>query len=633
MSENNGSNRFNREADILIELGTLLRKERSPERQEEVQQIYDSSLSVEQKVAQIRRIDEEEGRGESEAEAETGPMVGNDSHTASRHKKRAGTGSAGPSKNRRHDEAGERNRRNERYFGTSPERDKPAHKRKKIRKHFTLKHNFQKLGYFTFLFKHYHRMKEFGYATKTMVPTVFPPGLKVDRELKSSLEIKVKPLAKEIAIILNQLMGNSWLFLRKKEYNLLVILIDLCQAVEQSDFTSIDFNVMRQADKLIKIEQLFLLLHYRSEYVELIHSSIQTLLEKNRRSIRNLDSLPKMIKKILTAQEMQPSLYHTLLALSMLRSRRYHSLDELLIHGHGELIETKQFDCTVVTDAKIEEHLHNLVLQLDVLEKERKEIYKVRIYLQKDEIGNMDLSPLRMLYERGDPSQRVSFTQDQDRLHIFLQRFCFAYLSVFEDLLCSQIKLSGIGRVRLFEGDPFRKELGRLQTTASKCEDLSFQLPVFSKKRFLEITLKHAQAIELEAEVVSLIDEVVSAVHTIGERLSTLLQSVSSERVLGDREFEPVYIGPGEARQIRLPMGNVIEETGTLLDGGTLSNALSLLISVSYLFGFLFNDRRTLQLLRREEQVNHDMEAILENFERIASPEQYHDIRERFFSL
>jgi hypothetical protein len=600
MPENKSSEKINREADILIELGTLLRKERSAQKNAQVQKIFESDLSDEEKVEQIKRLDSETGVVEQEQKRQNG-------------------------KN-----GADRGERVERYFGTVPPKEKKRRGKKRSRSSYTLKHHFQRPGYFSFLFRHYGKIKEFGFSTRTMVSTIFPPGIKADREMRSALEIQLKPVAKEVAVILNQLMGNSWLFLHKKEYNLLVLLTELCNSIESTEFTSLNFNDPKVSERLKQTEHLFWLLHYRKEYFDQIRTSIDLLLEKNRRNIRNLELLPGMIKKLMAKNELRPSLYNVLLAVNMMRYRRYITQDALLIEGHGELIGTREFDCEEETAEKIDEHISKLITQLELLEKERKEILKVRAFMQRDENGNVDIEPLRSLYESGVPSKKVSFEKEKDKLLNFLGHFTRAFLEVFEDLLCCRVRISGIGSVILFEGDPFRKDLGKLQMISSKCEDLNFQLPVFSQKRYMEITIKHAQAIESEAEAVSLIGETVASLRSIASRIIPLLHSGPFDRIVRAENFQKIGLGVSDYQKTPFPSGNLLENSGTYVEGRSIGDIFSLLVSVSYLFGFFFNDRNVLNVLRRENQVQHDMEGIIETIERLATADVYQDIRDHF---
>jgi hypothetical protein len=622
-----GSQHLNREAEALIELGTLLRKQRSAEQQREVEAILDSRLGSREKVSRIRELDQRAQESSSQSSltgfGEHEEEVGGDearSHSSALHELKSA---------RRNKKRGRQ--RSERYYGTEPTSEQRTKRRKRRSSQFNVKRPYRREGYLSFLFRHYPRIKKFGFATGTMKPAVIPPRMLLETSLRTYLEVSLKHTAKDTSTLLLQLIGNSWLHLRKKEYNLLILILDLCGIIQETDFTRFDYKDPAIIEKLKKLEQRFLTLVYHDSYMETAVEAVRTLMEKNRRHIEGIERLPGLIRSLLSTAGQSPSLSDVLLAMNMYRYRRYLTWNHLLHTGLGEVIETEVYDCSEEVQDAIDDYARRVLEKLQMLEKERKEILKLRTYLVKDENDHVKLSELQKMYEQGPKAQSYSFDHDTDKLPLFAERLADAFLVTYEDILTGPVTISDIGTVTLFEAGPFHKEVSLLHRIDMKLEDLRFQLPTFTKKRFREIKMNRAQALEVEAEVVLLLDELIEAMRSIGKKILPLLQvDITMIPQMGPDDFVPVDLRISGPEAGKLPFANFLYHDKSLEDGKNLFQVLQDLLIRCLQTRFLFEDPRIIHRLRREHQVEQEIQQNLETLERIADTEVFQNAKRNY---
>jgi hypothetical protein len=619
------SQHLNREAEALIELGTLLRKQRPAEKQREVESILESQLSSREKLSRIRELDRREdvqGSGETQSKEPVEKTNGGESAPRGSTLHELKSARRGRKRER---QAGKR------YYGSDPVTPQRTKRRRKRSTQLNLKRPFRREGYFSFLFRHYSRIKRFGYASSTMQPAIFPPRMLLAPSLQTYLEVSLKHTAKDTSTLLLQLIGNSWLHLRKKEYNLLVLIIDLCGHIQETDFTSLDYRDPAIIEKLKKLEHRFLTLTYHSSYVDTAADAVRTLMEKNRRHIEGIERLPGLMRSLLRAEGESPSLSDVLLAMNMYRYRRYLTWDELLHAGLGEVVETGVYDCSDEVQEAIDNYVRKVLEQLQTLDQERKEILKLRTYLMKDENDQVDLSELHEMYERGTKKRNYSFDRDIQKLPLFAERLVDAFVVTYEDVLTAPVSISEIGTITLFEGNPFHKEMSLLHRIDSKLEDLSFQLPTFTKKRYQEIKLNRAQALEVEAEAVLLLNEIIETMRGIGGKILPLLQvDITAISQMGPGEVAPVDLRLSGPEAGKLPLANFFFHDTSLENGKNLFQVLQDLLKRCLQTRFLLEDPRILHRLRREYQVDQEMNRHLETLERIADIEVFQEAKKTY---
>ncbi|MFW6261281.1 MAG: hypothetical protein ACOC6J_06825 [Spirochaetota bacterium] len=568
-----------RESETLIRLGMLIRKRRAPEDRRSVEEILASAADSAEKVRWIEEIDRASARSNDEE-----------------------------SEARRH------------YIGTPTDDlpEAPARARHPPR----VKAPLSKQGYLGFLLRERARILQFGTTTRTILPGYFPPSVRLSPDVAAFFIGFLRPTARDIHATLSQLMGNAWMYLSRHDYNLLVLVLDLCTTIERLPVTAESYEARRAPKTLRAVEERLLALRYEHDAVPRVFEAIETLRSWNRRAIENLSALPGLVKRVISRTPDNPSLIDALLAVNMVGFRRYLTEQDVTLSELGRLVETRVFDCSDETRRQIDEFIERLVSQLDGLARERKDILRVRAFLERDERGEVDLSATRELVE----SSQSSWKAARDNPAVLAEATFRPLAALIAALVAEPVTLSGVGTTPLFRDRPFVGEVDRLNHTATAIEALVFQLPSLPHDRFVAIVDKRETATRYEAELLMHVQAYLDAVGAIRTRLQELL----ARAVEIDRGFEPLDLHRATSERAPVPLDAVVESGPSLVRSRPLRTALGRVVRLAYELAFYFGDRQIRRVLKREHQVERDMDHMLETIERVANPEQAHEIVQRF---
>ncbi len=576
------------EASTLITLGNLLKKKRSPQEQAKVEQIIAQDITNEEKIARIEALQQENKKLESVQPNRHGPASGK----------------------------GEEKKVNR--FGRAEEiriRKRAEKKREKI------KNKLSPAPYFRYLFKERGKIKMFGHRTGIL------NGLRVKRDIRSFFISFYQPLASDCLNLLNQLTGNSWLYLRKKEYNMIVLLKDFCKQIVGMKFTTFNYKDRNCIEQLYTCENQFLCLHYRTEYVNNILTAIDTLIEKNRRTINDIDTLPKIIRKLLSKGDDAYTFYNVILCLNMIKYRKFLLLPELIRMDLGEIIDSDVFICSENTQADIDRFINETIERLKLLNQEKVEIFRLKQFIHTDTEGKIILDRLRLLYDDTYPSEEFLFDKDKNNVIPFTKRFISLFLFAFEPLLNEKTVISDIGKVRLFKTKCFKEKTAKLTILNQKIETISFKLPSFTRERYLQIKNQNRGAIQIEAEVITLIDEAIEHFLDIGKVIERLLRSFNNDEPCKPGEFTTIDIAEVGTKLFIFPFANKLKDMNNPFYDKSLFEILSDLVTGTYSFASHLQDLSLLHMLGKEQSIDIEINNRLEKLERIAITETYNDVK------
>ena len=146
----------------------------------------------------------------------------------------------------------------------------------------------------------------------------------------------------------------------------------------------------------------------------------------------------------------------------------------------------------------------------------------------------------------------------------------------------------------------------------------------------MKINRDNMGATRIEAEAMLLVHECLGILHEIGIKLSRILRmhQPSDGRV---KEPAPVESDMLKGKYFQIPYENKKIKSKTDLDGKTIAEAFSFIISACFLACVFFQDRYTISLLDREKGVNDEIRLKLAMLERITAPEIYNKLKKQFF--
>lgn len=565
----------------LTKLGRLLQQPRTPEKQRDVEAVISGSMSTAEKIRLIQEIDD-------------------------------------------------RSATEERYFGTSeprrevraghtPQRNAPSSKSTSgpRRRPVMVKAPMRREPMVRFFFRHRPRIRQFGQLTKTLVPVLFPPSFRIHGGIPQYFSTVVQQRAADLSAILAQLIGNAWLYLTKRDYNLLIMLVDLCDSVVSARVPIHCYKRPTVLDRLSTVEARLLALMTDPEAVPRMVDAVATLSEHNRRRIRNLDEAQAYIRELLLPAPSRPSLVSILRALNMWRYRRYIEHDEIILEGIGSVVATDHFTCSEETAARIAEYIERLVKQLEALDHERKDILKVRTYVGRTDDGSVDQQPLATLAQIARSEQ---FEQLQSHPALLADGLLRGFIEHCAPLLREPVELEGAGSSRLFTPRTFENELDRLESVTESIYSASFELRSVTRDRYLELRHHKAAPIGSEAEFLIRLDTAIEIISTIRTQLVTVMSRQSPPTALSD--YLPVDPLLASEADRPLPVHNVVTAPKQFA-GRLLGEVMRELVGICYLLPFTFADRTVQRMLNREHAVERDIEKLLEQLERMDSRDHY----------
>ena len=140
---------------------------------------------------------------------------------------------------------------------------------------------------------------------------------------------------------------------------------------------------------------------------------------------------------------------------------------------------------------------------------------------------------------------------------------------------------------------------------------------------------KASPALREAAEVMLLVHECLGILHEIGIKLSKVLRmhQPSDGRL---KEPAPVESNVLKGKSFQIPYENKKIKSKTDLNGKTIAEAFSFIISACFLACVFFQDKYTISLLDREKGVNDEIRLKLAMLERITAPEMYSKLKKQF---
>jgi hypothetical protein len=564
-----------KEAENHIALGLLLRKERQEPKRSAVQKVLASDLSVPQKIEKIRELDE------MEAGQDVGLVVRQAAAQAVR-------------------------RRIFKLTQTVKEVPKPV-------------------PFFSYLFREYSRIREFGRRTRVLEAGVWPPGVRADPEIRGFFVAKLQLWAIALAPRLTLVAEQGWLHLTPAHYNHVMLLRRLVERIQGFDFVHLDLHDRGVIEKLRRIESLFLMLHYRPETLGIIEGSLRLIHDKLRAGDQEEEEAVSLSIRILSPEGSIPSLHNCLVGLNILKSRRFLTLSDLTRKGLGEMVSVRDFDCEPAVRLRIDDFIQNAVDGVRRLHDQVHEARRLNSYISRDPDGNLDAGELRTLYNAGDGREKHDFSLDQENLVRFTFRLLRCFDRAFGSLLNGQVMLEGDEKAAVFSRAFFQVELSRLRTVMEKLEKGPFSFSAYPLSRYLAIKGAELGPIGTEMEARQLIDEGVADLVDLGKTVARVLSQKRPGMAKGKPEpLEQVIL---QGKPFSLPHEDRRIHASGFIRGKTVAEALASAVTTCFTAGLLMQDQFLFLFLGREKKAESEMRARLQQLETLLDPESFREMQ------
>lgn len=477
-----------KEADDNIALGRLLRKDRNEKKTKAVERILSTDLRILQKIEKIREIDEKEGEEEVERIVQRAYLQ--------------------------------------------------AVRRRFVKIRDAVKAPQKSISYLPYLLKERKRVREFGKETHVLETRFLPPGIRVNRELRDYFVRYLQNWAADLSPRLNLITEHGWLHLTPLQYNLVVLLKALADKLLAFDFVHLNYRDRNLIDKLKRIESLFLMLHYRPEYVDNVLGSVLRVYKKQGDKEEEGNETRNLAVRILVKEASLPSLYNCIVGLNMVKHRCFLQLADLMRPGLGETVSLKEFNCSADVGQRIAAYVQKSLDSMKKLHGQLHEVRRLNSYLSYDDQGSIDSGNLRRLYRKTVSEDEGDYDADQENVLLFGQRLFQAFYSNFLPLLNGKVKIGGTARAAVFSRSFYELEMARLGTVVGKLKKGPFHFSNFPLSQYLQVKNAKIGAIGNEAELIQLIDEGIAGLADLGKSLAKVLGS--SVGTLKTEKVEPL---------------------------------------------------------------------------------------------
>ncbi len=565
-SKNNSS--ISEEAKDHIELGRLLQQTRDPDVKKSVRKIMACRTPIREKMQQIRELDEKQLPEDSEGRTSDG---------------------------KKHP------------FNCSFSTIKASIKKPQL-----------SASYLVYLLHHHREMSEFGKKAHVFINVFFPPCVRPDPDLMTTLGMRLQPNASELLKMCNRALEQSWRYLEKKQHNLIVVVQLLCYEILSLNFKVLNFKDRLLSNRFRTLEALFLSLHYQLDYLPDFVESLRTVLKFDTDSKEESDRIEILVQRILFKEATLPSLYNFLLSLNQYMLRRFVDWEDLIFHDLGEIINTKEFAGKQELQAKIDSKIQDLRKQLELLRSRKKEILNLKRIIALEESGELSLTPLRNFYEQADVSKgSFNFQTDQNNVMCIFPRFLHAFDCTFDPLLNTKVSLGKMDPISLFAPSFFQMDFHRLRQLIGKFAGLAYDFRTLSKQRFLDLKEKRKDGIPAEYNIIRLIDDALDLIIQIGRKLEGVI--TSPFRKIDQREdaygFKPII---SSGRDFYLPDRGKEIVSSDCLDGKTVTEALRFAVVICFTIAAFFQNPQILDLLDGEDSINENLSQTVDELKRIA---------------
>ncbi len=504
----------------------------------------------------------------------------------------------------------------------------------------TIKKPIRRNGFFIYMMRDYRRIREFGKATGLLNASLIPP--KVGINVKEILPL-LGSFQRDVAIILpiiDFVLESGWMILDKNDYNLIAEFKKLCEAIKQVIVTSMSPRAL--LDAFSAVETYYLLCNYMPEYPEIIISSIRHVLRSNQRPEGKIAAATTIARRLLQQSAGSQPLFHLIMSLNMAEYRRFLTLKDLILIQPQGVISNFDYNCGDDVKCRIQQFIRDNSSNLDILMKEKFDVEKVRRFLREfsqrsqspDDNERYDFQLIETFYEPKKPGTQYRFAQDKDNMAAFAMNFFSRYLDEFEDFLIDRVPIDDFGLVKVFDSECFSLEVNRIRNTLGKLSKLVFACPHLTRQRYFLFKQINRDISPSPQELAAMqfAEELTDIVITVGEKIGHIIMNHQFDPnlvVIPDnlRPIEPAF---SSQNAFSLPYWEKKIQFDGYLKGMVFRDALSRVPSLGFLSGIYFYNSHLHALLEKEKKIDNAIFEIRERLEKVTDVITMEKLKNRY---
>ncbi|NPV00675.1 MAG: hypothetical protein HPY53_04760 [Brevinematales bacterium] len=491
----------------------------------------------------------------------------------------------------------------------------------------TIKKPIKRNGFFIYMMRDYRRINEFGKATGLVNASLIPP--KVGVNVKEILPL-LGSLQRDAAIIIpiiDFVLESGWTILDKNDYNLIAEFKKLCEAIQRVVINTMTARAL--LDAFSAVETYFLLCNYMPEYPEIIISSIRHVLRSNQRPEGKIAAATTIARRLLQQTAGSQPLYHLIMSLNMAEYRRFLSLKDLILIQPQGVISNFDFNCGDDIKARIQQFVRDNSSMLDTLMKEKYDVDKVRRFLREysqrsanpDDNDRYDFQLIASFYEPKKSGTQYRFAQDKDNMAAFAANYFTRFLDEFEDFLIDRIPIDDFGLVKVFDSECFSLEVNRIRNTLGKLSRVVFSCPHLTRQRYFQFKQINRDISPSPQELAAMqfAEELTDIAITIGEKIGhiTMNHQFDPNLVVVPENLRPIEPAFNSQTAFSLPYWEKKIQFDGYLKNMAFRDALSRVASLCFLSGIYFYNTHLHALLEKEKKIDSAIFEIRERLEKV----------------
>lgn len=501
--------------------------------------------------------------------------------------------------------------------------------------------NPQKGAFFTFLLKDFPRIRDFGRTTGLIQTRFIPPAVTLERSVFIVNLSSLQKYAFNLIKSLEFLSQKGWMVLSKFDYNLSMEFKKLCDTLIKLKPEPAIFLGPQPNDAWAKLETSLFLCMYMPEYPEIILSSLKRVMEYEHRTEKEVHLIEESVRKLIFSQNEGESLQNIILAINMVRLRRFLKINDLTRTMPGGVISQVSFNAPPDVQQSINLAVSDTIKKWQACIVEKAEIDKIRSFIDrfaktsKDGGKTYNFQALMDFYEAGERPAKYDFNKDKDDLNLFTSRFFRRFMKGFEALLIDKIEIKDFGIVKSFSSDIFQVEWNKLELQLRRYEQFITVLPRLTRNEFLELKQSRRDKPPTSEELTLLqqIDKFSEILLDIGRKLGHISVTFERRNQTQSPDIEPPEdnkntlgssaIGMGT---FQTPFWNKEITTWGYLRGKTFAEAVETLATLCLNACLFFYDPRLYAALERDIKISRTISETKKLLERIADTVTYEKI-------
>lgn len=500
---------------------------------------------------------------------------------------------------------------------------------KKIQSGIKLK--FNKNSIIHFLFFDLKKIRKFFKRSKIIRSSYIPPRIRLDKEMLNNFGIQLQKDAIELTRVLKPILKIAWFHLDKREYNLINQFNELCKRCISINFPLLNFNDENLLDKVRIFEKHYIACLYKARYPEIIKSCVIYILEK----YPNWDAAPSRIAyliDILLSQDItRPTLYNFILALNMIKYRRFFEFRELFSSSFNHVINNFDFDCGDKIKTEINAHIDKTLNNLLSLLKEREEINKFKRFLPLNDDDSFDFKVIEDFYEEANSADNLSFSADKENAILLVVNFFETFLRIYGKFLNGPIEVDNADKVEIFSFDYFQFEIDKIKFLLKKLSKYKYSYPRLSIDEFMQFKAAQKVGSSPEVEIVQALLELKDISIAIAQKLIEI-ERKHNPALAHDDSTELKSLNPSDVlgHGLVIPHWNKNIRSPQFLQGQSIFKVTLDAISLCLLMGILLYDDEIKLTVIKSNRINSEIQRNKKILERIANVVQYRKIKQRY---